>query len=252
MSGIKTKGSIQPPSGSVGLRVAGPHVAMQPGRKIAYKADGTSEGSVKFECALEHVGELPDIGSPHPDDFSLVCHHIEATFGTLNKVQEECFYHGIRVTYGGLSRPTIDYAGGTDMVPIQTHPDFKEFAGTPAAPLHGARWLTPGTDEVTTNNSNAEFAGFFDPTDIEFFGVEYYFVNRPLVSRTIWTNSTPSLKKGMTIVTKIPGFTNPPGITNWLLLDTPYRQVGKSYQVTEQYKGGPFPGWSKKIYPQST
>ena len=251
MSGQITKGEIVQPSGSVGLRVAGPNVAMQPDRKIAYKTDGTAEGVVEFWCKIQHISELPTIGSPHPDDSSLECHHMERTALKLNRVKIQCFYHGICFTFGDISRPIIDYPGGVDTVPIQCNPKFADFAGTPSAPLHGAFWRDPVTLKKSTDNVKSEFGGFIDPSDREFFGVEHFFVNRPNVTRTYWTKIVPTLKQGMTIVDKIPDFINPPGIVNWLLLDTPYRQVGNSYQLTEQYKGAPEPGWSKKIYPQS-
>lgn len=247
---IQSKGASKAPAGSAAGQIAGPNAVLQPGRRIAYKADGTAEGSLRFQCSSANIRDLPTVGSANPDDRSLSCHHIDVTFNELKKVSAELFYHGITFTRGESSRPIIDYQGGVDIVPIQLHPKFADMAGTPSAPKNGAFWKDPETDERSRDNTTAEFHGFTDPSKREFFGVEHFFVNRPLVSRTVWTKSRPNLTKGMTIVTKIPGFTNPPGIVNWLLMDTPYRQVGSAYQTTEQYKGSPEPGWSKKIYPQ--
>lgn len=229
--------------------MAGRDVVLQPGRKISYKADGTSEGTAVFFCDKSNAAQVPKIGSVHPDDFSLICHHIDATFENSNRLAVTLHYHGISVEYGEASRDTIEYVGGTDSLPIQLHPKFALMAGKPSAPLNGAFWGNPETSLRTTQDDDAEFLGFTNSSKPEFFGVQYYYSDNPMVNRTYWTKSRPSLTKSMTIVNRIPGFTNPPGVANWLLLDTPYRLAGKIYQVTEQYKGSPAPGWSRKIYP---
>lgn len=254
------KGQLRLPPGSPAAAIQASTIVMQPGRKIAYKADGTAEGSVTFKLDVSDILKVKGVGSPHPDDYNLICHHAEATFEKNNQVTVVNFYHGIRATYSGLSRDTIDYCPAVDIVPIQLHPDFPTFAGKPSEPKNGAFWANPETGARTTDDTNAEFIGFTDPTtgvvggkfvDNAFFGVEHYFVNRPMVTRTYWTKSRPNIDKAMTIVNKIPGFTNPPGVKNWLIMDTPYRDLGGTYQVTVQYKGSMEPGWNDVIYPQS-
>jgi hypothetical protein len=222
-------------------------VVMQPRRRISYKSDGTIEGVVKYRSDGLNRQGVPRVGTSHPDEPKAVLHNVEIEFLENQLIETTCHYHGISLEIGDQSKPVIDYPGGVDQLPIQLHPDFAEFAGTPSDPKNGALWINAETGEQTTENEGAEFAGFFDPGN-EFFGVEFYLVARPTVTRTYWTNRRPTLKKQMTIVNSIPGFTNPPGIKNWLLMDTPFRQVGDAYQVTEQYKGSPDPGWNRKIY----
>ncbi len=240
-------GELTAPAGSRTNAVVGPGVAPQPGRRIAYKSDGTIEGSVKYVTKDDNIRNLPAIGASHPDEPAASAHHMDFEFMSNGRVEATVHYHGIASDMGDESRPTIDYPGGVDQLPIELHPKFLEFAGTPENPKNGAVWVDIETGRQVnagTTYEYAEFSKFNDPEN-NFFRTEFYFVSRPMVYRTHWSRRRPSLKKAMTVVSSIPGFTNPPGIVDWLIMDTPYRKVGDMYQVTTQYKGSPEPGWSK-------
>lgn len=245
-----TFGEFIAPADGLATWVAGEGVVPQTPYGISYKSDGTVEGSVKFRCEASNRGNLPKIGDPHPLDVNATCHDVNISIVGNGIAEATCSYHGISDEAGDETRATIEYPGGCDQVPITAHPKFTALAGTPATvpPLNGALWVDRDTRKVSTA-ANAEFEGFFDPAS-PMFGVEVFFLSRPVINRTRWTRRPPTLQKGCTIVENIPGFTNPPGIVNWLLLDTPFQQVGKnSFRVTEQYKGSPLPGWLKPIYP---
>jgi hypothetical protein len=245
-----TFGAFTPaPDGIANLGI-GPGVVPQPGMSINYKSDGSCEGQVKYRCDVSDRGNLPGIGATHPLEARAICHDISIEYVGNRIIEATGSFHGIDFGMGESTPPTIEYPGSVDQMPIQIHPRFTIIAGTPASvpPVNGARWVDPVTREVSTAD-DAEFDGFRDPAFPTFYGVEVFFQSRPLVYRTYWSNRPPVVQEGCTIVDRIPGFTNPPGITNWLLLDTPFQQVGKNaYRVTEQYKGSPAPGWNPSIY----
>jgi hypothetical protein len=111
-------------------------------------------------------------------------------------------------------------------------------AGSQSDPKNGAQF----------DNETGEFLGFFDPSIADLFGAEYYLSASTAVSLTYWQNSTPSLRRRMSIVSSVPGFRKPSDCKNFLLLDFPYRQIGPFYQVTELYLGSGPNGWSKQLY----
>jgi hypothetical protein len=246
---LRKKGTITPTSGAWYSSIVGPGVAAQPGASLIYKTDGVVEGSITFECDEANARNLPRIGTPHPEDRAAILHQIERTRQGLRKIQAVCHFHGIATEAGDNTRPTIEYPGGADQVDIRAHPNFSDLAGTPEDGKNGARWVDPVTREESTD-ANAEFDGWQDPIfNKEFYGLETFFVHRPLIYRTYWSRRPPVLKEGCVIVNSIPGYDNPPGIVNWLLLDTPFTQVANnSYRITEQYKGSPAPGWNPAVY----
>jgi hypothetical protein len=244
---LRKKGTITPTSGAWYSSIVGPGVVAQPGASLIYKTDGVVEGSITFECDESNARNLPRIGTPHPEDRAAILHQIERTRQGLRKIQAVCHFHGIATEAGDNTRPTIEYPGGADQVDIRAHPRFRIFAGTPATPENGARWVDP-VSRAISEEDDAEFEGFTDP-ESPFYATETFFNHRPLIYRTYWSRRPPVLTQGCTIVNAIPGYDNPPGIVNWLLLDTPFTQVANnSYRITEQYKGSPAPGWNPAIY----
>jgi hypothetical protein len=244
-----TKGELASSGGSTWYSgIVGSGVVAQPGARLNYKTDGTVEGSITFRCDESNTGNLPQIGVAYPGEAAAKLHNIEVVRLTNRLVEATCSFHGISFEKGEFTQPTIEYPGAVDQMPIEIHPRFSIIAGTPAAPANGAAWV----DRVTRKESeeaDAVFDGFQDPAFPAFYSLEVFYQARPLVYRNYWSRNPPTLQQGCTIVDSIPGYTNPPGIVNWLLLDTPFRQIGQnSYQVTEQYKGSPAPGWNPAIY----
>ncbi len=217
---------------------------MQPDRQITIKADGSAEGTVAYECDKADVLFLPKARSAHPDEPSLVAHQIAITFMGLEKVRAVYSYIGLTAEYSEDNN-SIEMDVSCDQVPIQTHPDFKDFAGTPEEPAEGAIWVDATTGEPTKKSKNAEFRGW---SSGEFMGLETYLIPRPVVRKSYLRRSAPSMTEVGTIVDKIPGVTNPPGIKNWFCLGSSFVEVGGVFRCTEEFKGSPAPGWNKKVY----
>jgi len=212
--------------------------SIQPGYVITEKNDGTLEGSVTFECDQTTINSVPGIDSAHPSDSRCQCYAREITYLTLGKARITNSYFGLT---SRKTKATVSYTPNTNNDPITSHKDFVDFAGTVD---------DPNTTNGATFAETGEFLGFFIPAITDLFGAEYYLVPSTLVSLSYWTDSVPKLKNRMTIKTNIPGFVKPPDCLELMLLDTPYRQVGSHYQVTEQWMGSGNKGFSRIIYPQ--
>jgi len=226
----------------------GAGIVQQPGMSINYKSDGVAEGQVKYRCDVSSRSNLPGLGFRHPLEPTAICHDIALEEIGNGILEATLSFHGVSYESGENTRPTIEYPGSCDQLPIEVHPRFKIIAGTPQKPENGALWVDPVTRKES-KDPKAEFDGFRNPAFPRFYGTEVFFQNRPLVYRIYASTTPPVLQQGCTIVESIPGFSNPPGIVNWLLLDTPFQQVGNnSYRVTEQYKGSPAPGWNPELY----
>lgn len=210
-------------------------VAIQPGYKLTEKDDGTIAGTVNFECDRDDVGRLPQVGSSHPADSRAELYAREITYLGLNKASMSGSYFGLT---SSKTDPVITNGGNADREALETHNDFLTMAGTEGNELNGAEF-DPDT---------GEFLGFFDSSN-DLFGARYYFKAATAVSSSYWTRSEPKLKKLMTIVPSIPGYTPPEGVKDFLLLSVPYRQVGSHYQVTENFLGSGEAGWNTTIYP---
>jgi hypothetical protein len=151
----------------------------------------------------------------------------------LDKVRGTLKYIGI------VNDPTpfiIEHPGGNGQDPIESHPNFVDFAGTPAAPLNGAEF-----DPVTN-----EFVGFTDVTN-SLKGTKVYIVPSVMISTSFYTHYIPTLSN-IARITSFPPIPAPPNCRNFLLLGQPYRQIGNLYQVTNQYLGSGSDGWNTKIY----
>lgn len=205
---------------------------MQPGRVLTHKNDGTIEGLVVYKGPASSLPNWPEVNSRHPDDDRLEMYQASYEFGNNGEAVMTASYFGLAFS------PTpqqISYTGGQNNDPIETHPDFEKFAGTPDDPADGAKF----------DPETKEFLGFYNG---DYAGVEYYLTPSTMVSVSYWTDRAPRVSRRMKIQSSIPGFAKPSDVKNFLLLDTPYRQVGNFYQVTEQYLGSGEKGWNKDIY----
>lgn len=218
------------------------NVIMQPDRSIGEKNDGTLEGQIVYKCDKQYVSLLPNIGDPHPDDSRLECYDINKTHNSNGLVTATASFFGLTAS---TTDPVISYSGGQNQEPIETHPDFANFAGDVTAPLNGAQFVSD-----TSADDYGQFIGF---EGTSFQGIEYYLTPSTNITLSYWTDKAPSLKNRMKIYPYIRGINSsqlrvPSDVDDFLLLDTPYRQVGSFFQVTEQYMGSGPDGWNKSIY----
>ena len=226
---------------------------IQPDRSINEKNDGTLEGQVVYKCAKEDDFKLPQVGDEHPDDSRLECYNINKTHNSNGIITATASYFGLTAS---VTEPVISYSGAQNNEPIETHPDFvSELAGTVDAPKNGAIFVDDAGD--VEYGTFIKFGGGTEDTNTpKFQGTEYYLTPSTQITLSYWTDKVPQLKNRLFIYNdlgNIPSrqFQVPPDVKNFLLLDTPYRQVGSFYQVTEQYLGSGKDGWNEKIYTRS-
>jgi hypothetical protein len=207
---------------------------LQPDSQVSIDRDGLMSGTATFDGSEAAVlGNVPTVGvSLHPKDPRLVCESISTTYKRLGKASITANYIGLA---SDPTTPRIEFAGGSGQDPIETHPDFIKFAGTPGDPKNNARF-----DEET-----GEFLGFFAGV---FQGVTAYVVPSIIVNYTYYTTVAPNVKRVGRVVGNLPEFNRPPNVKNYLLIAMPYRQIANVYAVTEQYLGSGEKGWNGQIY----
>lgn len=203
---------------------------IQPDRSITEKNDGTLEGSIVWKCdASEADEQLPKLGDLHPDDDRLEVYNITRTYNSNGIVTANCSYFGL---IASATPPVVSYSGGTNSDPIETHPNFST--------------LTSSSNYSYDDDGN--FLGF---TGGDLQGVQYYLTPSSTVTVSQWFDSKPILGARIAIVTRpigTSGYIFSSDIKNWLLVDSPYRQVGNFYQVSNVYIASGPSGWNTKIY----
>lgn len=218
------------------MKTAGkPYVEIQPEWEVEEDENGLLTGTMDFEGAAIYAGMIPQTGSLHPRDPRLTCFKRSIKRLRADKVRGTLSYIGL------VADPTpmfIEHPGGSGQDPIETHPNFKKFAGSPVDPKNGAQF------DVDTG----EFLGFFDQEN-DCAGVKSYIVPSIMVSLSFYTHYVPDLAESGTIYNyEPPDLLRPPNVKNFLLLGMPYRKIGNLFQVTHQILGSGPRGWNKKIY----
>lgn len=107
-------------------------------------------------CSPAHAIRYPAIYSAHPI-WSFM--HMEKRTVSLTDYgfcRATCEYAG----FEGTPVPITEWGSGVSSEPIQTHPDFASFAGTPSAPLNDAVWVDVETGQPTTDNTRGVWLRF--------------------------------------------------------------------------------------------
>lgn len=204
-----------------------------------WTVDEDEHGLLTGECSWEGDFSLrftaPQKGSLHPYDYRLTAYRQRLQRLGADKCR-------VTLSYIGLSAdPTpmiIEHPGGSGQEPIETHPDFQTFAGTPAAPLNGA-YFDPETDE---------FIGFTDP-DNRLVGTRAYIVPSVMINLSYYTHYVPYLSNvGRISPFTPPDLIRPPNVKNFLLIGMPYRRIGNVFQVSQQLLGSGPDGWNTRVY----
>ena len=223
---------------------------VQPDRVINDREDGTMESTVEFITTVQWQWFLPVLGDYHPDDSRLELNTRELSYSTHGLVRMTGSYMGLRED---PTDPILTYVGSPDREVIETHPDFATLAGTAEAPLNGAIWVNKHTGLLATKNKDSKFQEFStnastnEPTNLT--GVQYYLKPSTQVELTWWQTDVPTVER-MKIVDDIKPFKAPDDVVNFLIVDTPYRQVGNFYQVSQIALGSGAGGWNEDLYPQ--
>jgi hypothetical protein len=207
---------------------------LQADSSISIDQDGLITGSASIDGDRASViGSQPTIGQTrHPKDTRAVCTDFKLTYSKGGKAKIDANYFGI------ISDPTpirIEFPGGSGQDPIETHPNFLQFAGTPQAPLNGAIF----------DDEDGRFLGFGEG---EFAGVTSYIIPNVIVNVSYYTYRLPNVDGVGKIAREVLPFTRPKGVRNWLLIGMPYRQIGSFFYVTQQLLGSGPGGWNNRIY----
>lgn len=108
--------------------------------------------------ASKFPGLLRSKYSAHPRFTSLAVSKINWVSGNSGRFYRVTYtYEGFLI---GLPEPIYSLSSALSEEPIELHPDFATFAGTPAAPLNGAVFLDPDTQKITTDNAKGVFREF--------------------------------------------------------------------------------------------
>jgi hypothetical protein len=132
--------------------------------------------------------------------------------------------------------PTYELTTSLSQEPIQTHPDFGTFGGTPASPQNGSIFVDPDTG-FNSNKNNAIWKEFaFKGTANEKAGIESYLApgcewRETKFQTTEPTGSNPTLSG-----------------RDWLAWGETYVRRGYVYQVTSTWKLSGRNGWDTDIY----
>ena len=208
---------------------------LQPGSEVSEDENGLLSGTCLYEGDIAYLGTIPRMGQLHPYDLRLSVYKRQISRIANSKFRATINYIGV------TADPTpmfIEHPGGSGQDPIQTHPKFTDFAGTPASPKNGALFDTETGDFIGfTNSSN------------KFFGVTSYIVPSVMVNLSFYTHYVPDLGYvGETYDWNVPNLIRPPNVKDFLLLGMPYRQIGNLFQVTHQILGSGPDGWNRSIY----
>jgi hypothetical protein len=217
------------------IKHGSPNLVLQPGSEVSEDENGLLTGTCVYEGDIAYSGFIPRLGQLHPYDYRLSVYKRQVSRIGTQKVRATINYIGVSAD------PTpmfIEHPGGSGQDPIQTHPNFTEFAGVPSSPLNGA-YFDP---------ESGDFVGFTDP-DSKFFGTSSYIVPSVMVNLSFYTHYVPDLGYvGTPYDWSVPNLIRPPNVQDFLLIGAPYRQIGNLFQVTHQILGSGPDGWNRSIY----
>lgn len=147
---------------------------------------------------------------------------------------------------GRLPEPTYELSGTLSEEPIETHPNFEDFAGTPSAPLNGAVFLDPETNKPTTSDELGVFTEFGISGNKA--GVSSYASPTVMWTEIRYSTSKPSELGDLGEIDNPNG--GPPNFTgrDWLLWDISYRRRGAIYEIRISWKLSGRNGWDEDIY----
>lgn len=118
--------------------------------------------------------------------------------------------------------------------PIESHPNFTQWAGTPSAPIGGI-----------FEDDTERFLGWKNTS--AFYGISSYLVPTVTLRRQYHSDSKPNV----TNIGKVyasPSGAPESGSRNWMLTSIPFQSEGEGYSVTEEYLMSGPRGWSEDLY----
>jgi len=147
-----------------------------------------------------------------------------------------------------VPEPTYELNVSLNQEPIQTHPDFETFAGTPSSPLNESIFVDPSTRQPSSRDNAIwkEFA--YTGTANTKAGVASYMAPGAEWRETTFQTNRPT---GLRDVGTIDNPTGPaPSLSgrDWLMWSETYQRRGHIYQVNRVWKLSGRNGWDTDIY----
>tara|TARA_R100000808_G_scaffold512_1_gene2673 strand:+ start:21879 stop:22652 length:774 start_codon:yes stop_codon:yes gene_type:complete len=226
---------------------------------INYDEDGIAKASLTYTCKYEVAPVLVNQIRVHPDFDWL-------RFKTATITRQPGCLAQVKVNFEGIPDPTgedeedeedtstkYSLRGTSSNEPIETHPDFEDFAGTPGLPLNGARWTPKGM------KGQHKFEGFIDEAGNALYGVKSY-----LEGGFIFSETRLVPKKDAFVIAqhlnnigkrlRIPdghgmGNLNGHPQRDWLQISCDVEPVGTGFKVTRNWRLSGVRKWNKDIYP---
>ncbi len=183
--------------------------------------------------------------SAHPRFSAMGVSKVSWTSGKHGK------FYRVTYTYEGflLSLPEAVYTLDTSLSeePIELHPDFADFAGTPSNPLNGAVFIDPDTQKITTDDARGVFREFM-VTDSK-GGVESYLSPGATWNETYFSLTRPSDLGSLGEIDS-PSGPNPSigSGRNWLYSGASYTRRGGIYEIRKTWLLSGRAGWDSDIY----
>lgn len=215
------------------IRRGDPSLLLQPDWTILESEDNSLRATLFYKGDRRNAASAPIIGDQLFTGHTMYCYERRLTYNRLQQLSVQCDYIGIE---RDPSPYKVEFPGGSGTEPIESHPNFAFFAGTPANPKNGA---------IFDENTN-EFLGFGDGNKQ---GVRSYIVPDVRVNLNYWTFRTPNGRRVTKEISyRLPDVVPNSTVLNYLLIGLVYRKFGELFQVTEQWLGSGPRGWDRQIY----
>lgn len=208
---------------------------------------------------LTRVEEVPKSGFPallrskysvHPRFTSMAVSKVNWTTGAAGQFYRVTYtYEGFLVS---LPEPVYSLSSSLSEEPIELHPDFETFAGKPSAPLNGAVFVDPDTQQITTDDDRGVFREFFATVggvaNLK-AGIESYLSPGATWQEIYFSASRPT-DLGSLGEIDAPSGPNPTigSGRNWLYSGADYTRRGGIYEVRKTWLLSGRNGWDSDIY----
>jgi hypothetical protein len=216
--------------------------------EIHVSREGLWTGSCRYRVPKGRYDLMPKIGSVHPYAEFLFVEKLRVIY-TEGLWTVLCEYAGASFTSSGVTDATYELSPGTGSEPIEIHPEFDEFAGTPSAPNEDNKPLfrDPVTGFPSTDDEVAEFDRFQSGSPL--YGVKSYICQNNTVWTKRWTQKNKPEDEPLKVVSSPPGpAPEYGGAYNWLQYPVAYSVRGNVYSCSQNWLSSGPKGWSTVIY----
>ena len=223
---------------------------------LVMEKNGLWTGSCVFSFPAGETGLMPLLGDAHPVVAWMSAERVRLSLGPG--------LWRVTVEYAGVDNPQQDdkttfyeLSPGTGTEAIETHPDFKEFAGKPSDPKNGAIFRNPETGAISEDD--APGAAVFDRFSVflaegdpnPWGGMEQFITQNNTVWTKSWTQKNAPDVRPVQISEPSGKYPKYKGRYNWLEMPTTYTLRGGAYACVTRWMGSGPKGWNEMVYPEA-